>query len=683
MAVYGRLDVFWPDGKIESFVLAEDNVTVGRSTGSTFALETDTLSRYHFNITRDAGGVYLTDLESVNGTFVDGSRIRPQERILLSGGEELQAGFLRFVYHDSSDIDTTTQTASLSDVTQRVEGALFDFRLELQPPPIAIAPGSYTTAELIIYNTASTAQTFTVEAGGLPEGWLRVNRPILEVAADDHATVVVNIKPIRRSESAPGVYTAVVAVRRQDKPEIGLEVPFQTVILPYSGLGMALGAKRLGVRDTLQVFLHNQGSAPLGLILSGASPQNSVQVILQPAQISLAPGQRLQLRGEVRPLERRLFGRIKEHAFEVVARSQDNAHYTLAVSGQLIQKPPLPGWAALAMGLGGVIAALLVLMGLLGLLTQRPALSIAYFNVQNPAAQIPQTEPLLLSWQVRNADQVTIYANEQVIASYDRATGTLTDAPYDVTLSIALPPGEVLLRLVAANAQKTVDAQQTITLYAPVMATSFTLLPQPIVRHVVQTLTVTYAVENATNISFDGINAIAQTAPAIPPGSSGTFSFTALPEFDFSLTLNASGEFNATAQQTITVVLVDPMCAPIGTSAALFGAPDPTAPIVSTVTGGVNIVVDARDADGEWLRAVAPNGSGLAWGKRADFTCAPNFNVDDLRLVVVDAAPANPTNSLPLPPLTVVATIPATPTVVATLPPLPLASPTPTATRSS
>src|SRR5260221_13468626 len=84
---YGRIDVYWPDGPIESYQLEKSTVAIGRSTGNDIVLDTTAVSRYHVSLTRRDQQVALEDLESVNGTYVDGERIKPQETILLPGGE--------------------------------------------------------------------------------------------------------------------------------------------------------------------------------------------------------------------------------------------------------------------------------------------------------------------------------------------------------------------------------------------------------------------------------------------------------------------------------------------------------------------------------------------------------------------------------------------------------------------
>jgi hypothetical protein len=64
-----------------SLPLDEDLVTIGRSPDSTLAIVDEYTSTYHARITRDSVGWTLTDLDSTNGTRVDGARVHDSVRL--------------------------------------------------------------------------------------------------------------------------------------------------------------------------------------------------------------------------------------------------------------------------------------------------------------------------------------------------------------------------------------------------------------------------------------------------------------------------------------------------------------------------------------------------------------------------------------------------------------------------
>jgi pSer/pThr/pTyr-binding forkhead associated (FHA) protein len=63
--------------------------TVGRSPGAEFIVDAAMVSRLHCRLTAGAAELQVDDLESTNGTFVNGNRVA---RATLKGGDRLGVG---------------------------------------------------------------------------------------------------------------------------------------------------------------------------------------------------------------------------------------------------------------------------------------------------------------------------------------------------------------------------------------------------------------------------------------------------------------------------------------------------------------------------------------------------------------------------------------------------------------
>jgi pSer/pThr/pTyr-binding forkhead associated (FHA) protein len=73
--------------------LDQSVITVGRRSSNTVVIANDAyVSGRHVELNTDAGGAYLTDVGSTNGTFVNGRQIIPQDRILLREGDDVRIG---------------------------------------------------------------------------------------------------------------------------------------------------------------------------------------------------------------------------------------------------------------------------------------------------------------------------------------------------------------------------------------------------------------------------------------------------------------------------------------------------------------------------------------------------------------------------------------------------------------
>jgi pSer/pThr/pTyr-binding forkhead associated (FHA) protein len=634
---YGRLDVFWPDGKIENISLKADNISIGRSPGNVIPLDTDSLSRYHVNIYRDAAGVFIQDMESANGTFVDGTRLQPNQPLTLSGGEEIQIGVLRMIFHRLDD-SPTTQTSPVED-TQRIQRETRTFRMEVLPPPIAVAPCAYTSAEITIFNNGDKPEQYQVTITGLPNNWVRVSRPTLEVAPQESAVVVVNIKPLRRSDSTPGIYSVVAAVRPQSKASDVLEAPFNVTILPFSGFGLALGTPRVGMGDRFKLHVHNQGSAPLPVQVTGRSKAQNLQFILNPSQLTLNPGQRFQIIGEIRPGRRRYFGNAAEYPFDLVVQSMDNARFTVATTGHVLERPPLPVWGGVAAGVAGLFVLAVVLLGTLALLSRTPDPEIVSLSINNGSTQIAQGEPLILSWEAENADSITVRVNNQVVLQQQPPSAE------GVVVNTQGFTGPLNISVVATRDGQTSEVENwTIAMTEPTTVAQLSISPQQLVRYVVQTATISYDMPGASNVNISGLQDVLQEPLPSVSGSSGEVRAVLLPLNDFTITLTADTDAETVSQETLNVQLIDPTCSAIGSqSVDLYAQPDAGAALATSVDPGERIVVNARSDD--WLRFSPAGLTTDAWGQRNDFVCDSVFNVDNLREVDVEISLATRTRT--------------------------------------
>jgi pSer/pThr/pTyr-binding forkhead associated (FHA) protein len=78
------------------FLLDSDVVSVGRHPDSDIFLDDISVSRRHGTFTRSGTGYTVTDLGSLNGTYVNRDRIDGE--VALSGGDEVQIGKYRLIY---------------------------------------------------------------------------------------------------------------------------------------------------------------------------------------------------------------------------------------------------------------------------------------------------------------------------------------------------------------------------------------------------------------------------------------------------------------------------------------------------------------------------------------------------------------------------------------------------------
>lgn len=93
-----------PDGRERRHEVSTSVVTIGRARDNQLVLDDRRASRYHARVAARAGGLIFTDLESTNGSIVNGKRVR---QLALGVGDRIEVGrtsiFVDSVAPDTDD----------------------------------------------------------------------------------------------------------------------------------------------------------------------------------------------------------------------------------------------------------------------------------------------------------------------------------------------------------------------------------------------------------------------------------------------------------------------------------------------------------------------------------------------------------------------------------------------------
>lgn len=665
--IRGRLEIFDPNGPVENFFIDKEVVAIGRSVGNDLVLDRHGISRYHLKLVTKDQQAYVEDLDSVNGTYIDGIRIKASESRILRGGEEIQMGDLRLVFHPPEDLDAT-----VAMVTQRIE--IGTFQVELEGPNIAVTPGTHAPAILKIKNSSPTPQRITVKVDGIPKEWTRVDRSEVEVPAQEQVQVGIAFKPLRRPETTPGEYPITVTVTSEYNPPIEMTTRLQ--ILSYSGYGAVIGTPFLTDKQPLKMYVHNQGNGPLNLRFRGVSRGPMLNFDLQPVGLTLAPGERQTIGGTIQLARPKWFGKSQVFNYDIVAHSLDAATFQAPLSGQFQTTPLLPGWAPLAAILGTGIIGLLLLLLVISL-TDEPgnsggrnfssAPTITQFELSRNDLDL--NDPLLMSWQADQVNSIWVQINRTGQAGVNQDLPTSNQTNFPIQLPSA---GLYELKLVAENSR----GQTEQTLYVAVHPqTSLTVSTSPDDRNILyrnlngQQLQVEWQVvwsnESAgaagsvdePDISLLIPRLTVEQPETASPGPK-VFDVPVLTSLDaVAVILRVIGPDNIQSEESVIINVSYPQCMTASEPQSdYYREPSADSSLMGVLPSNVMVNVEARDQSGEWLYIqIPPERVEIAltgWVQTVSLTCV-GFSPEQLIVVndpVPQALPANtPSPTQPIP----------------------------------
>jgi len=395
---FGKLTITTENGELEEYELTRPTTSIGRQPGNDIVLPTSAVSRYHAQVDAAEGQVFLVDLGTVNGSFVNDQQVEANGRVALKDGDVVQLGDVRLVF---SSPRRGTGPLSAHPIEHVVEN--IPIRLVLDDPQQPVAPGSFLQFALVIENHSGVERVFTVEAGGMDGDWIRINRREVRLADDDQTEILISVRPPRSSATRPGRYPLRVRVAYKDDPAKVVELLREVDVMVFAGMAMAMKAGRQPGNYHLAV--QNQGNQLLELELSGYQADKLLGFSFTPPQFTIDSGQTQQIllrvtpNGSIPPGER--------VSFAAVAHSRDVAHYTAPLLGYYREPRGgrSAGWLAGLLGLPvlvvlGLLVVALILVGLVagdvvrlpGALSEGPE---AAQPIAVSATPLPPTSPPL------------------------------------------------------------------------------------------------------------------------------------------------------------------------------------------------------------------------------------------------------------------------------------------------
>jgi pilus assembly protein CpaF len=142
VSIVMRLTVYFPEDSPTTHEFVSDKLTIGRLGGNDVALDEASVSSRHAEIVAQDGAVILRDLDSTNGTFLNGEQVTGEHP--LNEGDEVYFGSVRSVFMEPAGAVPETELTSPVVEQERIIDASGGGRPEnfrpLSPFPKAAKP---------------------------------------------------------------------------------------------------------------------------------------------------------------------------------------------------------------------------------------------------------------------------------------------------------------------------------------------------------------------------------------------------------------------------------------------------------------------------------------------------------------------------------------------------------------
>lgn len=627
----GRIIIKMPDGSRREHILDRPQVIIGRAPDNDIVIEHTTISRRHARLSPGDEVIYIEDLGSTNGTYIDRQilernrlvPIMPGQSILLGEIEieiippTLQSQAEETVLSELKEPgDALDDTAPVRSGAQKAGPEVSRVEITLRNPPEPVVPGSTSSTILEIHNHTDQANEFIVRVTGIPSNWVRIGTDRIYLEPGRKGEIIIHFIPPRHTEAYAGEHHFKITVYTEKN------VPTDTLlstltILPYYQTEINLEPTLES--GTYQVILTNLGNVPITYRLAAKDTHQKLDFKFQQDFIELSPGGRGVIPLIVTTIKRPIISSNLAHTFSVTAQPVAGGVKEVSKDGEIIVKPYIPLWA-----LPIVLFLLLCACGTAAFAYTRlcqsadanlpfcPGIGPPVINtfIAEPE-EIEMGGEVTIVWEVSNADIVELVSPALEIEEPVEDQSSLTISLTETTT----------FTLRASNREDTIEESLVvIVIGSPPLIVSFTVEPGAIVEGQVENVRLEWEVANADEVTIEGISV--EPLPLI-----GNLEVPA-PSTDTTYILVASNQAG-TVQQEFSVFVISAGCIvsdlAIGDLLSVYAGPDTNHPILAELSGGTSLEPKGRTQDLDWLNIGVADLDG--WVLSQYVTCVVQFHV--------------------------------------------------------
>lgn len=232
----------------------------------------------------------------------------------------------------------------------------------LEHRSIAVQPGGEAVCSVLVRNTGTVVDQFTIEVLGAAQTWARVEPAVVNLLPDAEDAVSIVFRPPRSSDVAAGIVPFGVRISSREDPagsvveegslDVGELTDIKVELIPRRARG-----RRQAKCD---VAIDNLGNHPVNLQVEPVDPDQFLRFSPERTELLLNAGTTVFIGLVMRPDQTFLRGPEQTRPFQV-RLSGPGVPPTVA-EGAMLQQPLLPKWLPAALA-----ALLALLLGLVAL----------------------------------------------------------------------------------------------------------------------------------------------------------------------------------------------------------------------------------------------------------------------------------------------------------------------------
>lgn len=335
----------------QTFPMTQDQIVIGRSSQCDITLTGDGVSRRHAILQKTATGWQITDLNSTNGTYLEGKKLLADIPEPLEPGQEVRIGpnFLRWqppARPQQSQAGGLTYQATTPLAVPPGGSQIYSTSGQLSvvvtPTNVDVAPGSRAEMQVELLNQGTTVDHFVLEMQGIDPDWVTLPPEPLQLMPGTRGSLPVSIHPPQSSAAHSGQHRYRLVVRSVSGTAESATISGSVNIKPFTRFSADMRPKQLKNKGVCRVLIRNEGNYDATFSVVGRDAGEAIAFDQGAQQVVVPAGERGTVDFVLSPRKRPLLGAKQMLPFEMQVKTADTPRQTL--TGQLTVTPRIPAW---------------------------------------------------------------------------------------------------------------------------------------------------------------------------------------------------------------------------------------------------------------------------------------------------------------------------------------------------
>jgi hypothetical protein len=357
-----------PDGKIKAVPIQTRSFSIGRSNRNDLIVDDDRASRVHARIEYDGRIFRITDQNSSNGTYLDGTKLLaavaqdwPADRPLRIGRHHFRLipGNVGVAPNDPNAQRNHNQDAraQVPPNSLRLDGTIpqqskpsplgadsaGDIHLNVEPTEISVSPGGEALLNVEIRNDSEEVVQYQIRTVGVPPEWVTIRPSEVELMPSHRKNAQVLLRLPQSTNTKAGRYRVEVeAVGKAGAPSPILRAKTRLNISAFGQFTSELRQNQAPVKTPLAISVTNNRNQVERFTLSCWDDANELTFTVAQSEIEIPPGRTAIFQFTAQPRRRKWVGGAKQHAFQAKITSQAGQNETHR--GTFTSRGKIPPW---------------------------------------------------------------------------------------------------------------------------------------------------------------------------------------------------------------------------------------------------------------------------------------------------------------------------------------------------